>query len=219
MEQIARVILEDSPDILVLTEYRPVPGQVLFKLLESMSYHVAAGVPPGPNNSVCVLSRFPLEAYVAKSNPQHLHRWVPVVIPALDLTLLAVHVPNRSEMWNKREFLESTESFAEQTTDRRALIVGDLNNALPEDFQGNTTIPEAVYLQRLLDRGWVDTWRLLNPGVYEYTWFSHRQNGFRLDHCFASPPLASKIVAATLRHDVRTSGLSDHSALTVSLDL
>jgi exonuclease III len=144
---------------------------------------------------------------------------MPVVIPALDLTLLAVHVPNRSEMWKKQEFLDATEAFAVETTAQRALIVGDLNNALPEDFQGNITIPESIYLQRLLDWGWVDAWRLLNPGVYEYTWFSHRQNGFRLDHCFASPLLAPKVVAATLRHDVRTSGLSDHSALTVSLDL
>lgn len=216
IEQIARVILEEHPDVLVLTEFRPVPGKVLLALLEELSYHVVAGVASGVQNCVCVLSRHPIEPLAVKKTPKSHHRWVPVLIPEMDVTLLGVHVPNQSEVWNKREFWDCVEAFAEETVEVRSIIIGDLNTALDEDCEGSP-IREAVYFKRLLNAGWTDVWRAHNPEQREFSWYSHRQNGFRLDHCLVSPSLAHATSGATMRHDVRTNGLSDHSMLIVEI--
>jgi exodeoxyribonuclease III len=218
IEQIAQVILAECPDILVLTEFRPVPGRVLLELLQPVSYHVVAGVPTGIQNCTCLLSRLPFEESVTTNTPHSAHRWVTVSVTDLDLTILAVHVPNQTEIWNKREFLECVDSFAIESAQKRALIIGDLNNALDEDHQG-TPIPEASYLRRLFDAGWMDAWRVCNPDASEYSWFSHRNNGFRIDHCIVSPSLAGSISRSSMRHDVRVDRLSDHSLLWVDLNL
>lgn len=215
-EQIARVILEEHPDVFVLTEFRPVPGKVLLALLEELSYHVVAGVPSGVQNCVCVLSRHPIEPLAVKKTPKSHHRWVPVLIPKLNLTMLGVHVPNQSEIWNKREFWDCVEAYAKETFEVRSIIIGDLNTALDEDCEGDP-IREAVHLKQLLEAGWGDAWRTHNPEKREFSWYSHRKNGFRLDHCLVSPSLANSTTGAIMRHDVRNDGLSDHSILIVEL--
>lgn len=215
-EQIAHVIDEERPDVLVLTEYRPIPGAALLSLLEGHAYHFIAGIPTGVQNCACVLSRYPLEPLAVKSIPKSHHRYVPVYIPALDLTVLGVHVPNQSEIWNKREFWDCIEDFAAESADRRSVILGDLNTALDEDCEGDP-IREAVHLKQLLEAGWGDAWRTHNPEKREFSWYSHRKNGFRLDHCLVSPSLVNSTTGAIMRHDVRTDGLSDHSMLIVEL--
>lgn len=214
---IADVILEEAPDVLILTEYRPVPGIKLLSLLEPLGYHKIAGEPEGPHNSVCVLAKSSLELYPSNPIPKHLHRWISVTT-VHDLAVLGVHVPNVSEVWNKREFLECIDSFVEFNKSRRAIVIGDLNTARDEDCEG-AFINEATYFNGYLAKGWIDAWRTLHPEAREFTWYSHKKNGFRLDHCLVSPPLAEHLEGANYRHDVRTNGLSDHSWLSVRFNL
>lgn len=248
-ERIAQVILDESPDVLVITEFRPTPGRALLELLKPMSYHVAtASRYPGtlaqhapvlkqpdlclekasqpseprtgraaPRNCVCVLSRMPIESLTVESVPQSLHRWSLLTVPYYDLTILGAHVPNQSEIWNKVDFWECVESLAMSSLHKRTVILGDLNTALDEDCEGDP-IREAVFMKRLLAAGWVDAWRQHNPDKREYSWYSHRSNGFRIDHCLVSPCLAPLIRTSAMRHDVRAQGLSDHSFLSVTLD-
>lgn len=63
-----------------------------------------------------------------------------------------------------------------------------------------------------------DIWRNRNPDLRDYTWYSTRgKNGFRLDHVFATTEVGNCIVRAGYIHEIRTRGLSDHSALLVEL--
>lgn len=212
--QIADVILEEAPELLVLTEFRTRPGRLLLDAIASLGYQALRVPPPGSENSVCVLARAMVEPFQTPTSPVSAHRWVPARLAEPDYEVLGVHVPNQHEIWNKREFWACIEDYARVGAGRSAMIIGDLNTALNEDCQGSP-IREAAYIQGLLDSGWVDAWRLCNPDAAEYTWFSHRLNGFRLDHCFVSPALASRVERARYRHDVRTGGLSDHSLLSV----
>jgi exodeoxyribonuclease-3 len=213
---IADVLLEESPDILVLTEFRPLPGIALLDKLSPLGYQAMAGSAEGPRNSVCVLSRYRMESYQHPNAPGSLHRWVAVRIPEHDLVVLGAHVPNQTEIWNKREFLDCLEGFAGDAAGQRAIMIGDLNTALDQDCEGEK-IREAVTLKRIFEMGWVDAWRQCHTDAREFTWYSHRNNGFRLDQCLVSPSLASSVKSAQLRHDVRTGRLSDHSLLRVEL--
>ncbi|MBS1724752.1 MAG: endonuclease/exonuclease/phosphatase family protein [Armatimonadetes bacterium] len=216
IEGIAEVIKGERPDLLVLTEYRPLPGKRLTDLLDGCGYHVVEGSQQGTDNSVCILSKSPMVVHRSRTRPTYGHRWVAVKLPERDLVVLGVHVPNQTEIWNKREFWHCIQGFSRIHGCRRAIIMGDLNTALDEDCQGDP-IREAVHLKWLLNNGWVDAWRSQNELANEYSWFSHRANGFRLDHCFLSRKLSGSLVSAQMRHDVRERGLSDHSWLTVDL--
>jgi len=216
---IVRVVAEEAPDVVVFTEFRPLPGVALTGALGDLGFRhhvcgtVRTGSEPKGLNCVCVLGRVPLAPIEGPALPESSHRWVAVEVEDGPV-VLAVHVPNQSEIWNKRGFLDCVRQFADTFVGREALIVGDLNTALDEDCQGDP-IREAVFLKHLIATGWTDAWRACNPEAAEYTWFSHKANGFRLDHCFASPSMADGLVACRLRHDVRTERISDHSLLTV----
>ena len=215
--QIVQALLEQRADLIVLTEYRTVPGERLLKPFIEQDYNQLTTTPPTNQNGVCVLSKHRLTEHNAKTPPESDHRWLTCQLPDFDLLLLAVHVPNQAERWNKQNFWECVEGFAAENIHRRCAILGDLNTALDIDCEG-CPIPHAISFQRLLDAGWVDAWREHNPDSREFTWYSHRRNGFRLDHCLLSPSLSKSSRNASLRHDVRTERLSDHSLLTVELD-
>ncbi len=218
IDAIAHALLEENADVLALTEFRLRSSQRLLDLLHAAGFVALSTQPPGAHNGVCVLAQSPLEPLALHPLPKAVHRWLPVHLIRHGLNVLAVHVPNRGEVWDKANMWARIEDFAARNAAERSLIVGDLNTALDEDCQG-AKIQEAVHLKRLLDAGWTDAWRQCNPSQFEFTWFSHRQNGFRLDHCLVSPKLATLVQSATLNHRVRESGLSDHAMLTVDLAL
>lgn len=215
---ISSALIEERADILVLTEFRHAPGRALLEKLDGLYPHVLSGASTGPQNSVCVLSRYPMLPVEASASPGSRQRWVAVRVPQFDLTVLGVHVPNQFEVWNKREFWSCIDAFAQESQRTRAVILGDLNTALDEDCEGEP-IREAIHLRQLLDSGWGDVWRHCNPEGREFSWYSHRQNGFRLDHCLVSPLLTAAAVSCEFRHPVRVSRLSDHSLLSVCLDI
>jgi exonuclease III len=65
--------------------------------------------------------------------------------------------------------------------------------------------------------GFRDLWRHRYPDGREFTWYSHRGNGFRIDHAFLSPSLANRAGAVRYSHEERLAGLSDHSVLLLDL--
>ena len=65
--------------------------------------------------------------------------------------------------------------------------------------------------------GFRDLWWHRYPERREYSWFSTRNNGFRIDHALLSQELAGCAGAVYYSHMERTAGLSDHSPLIVEL--
>jgi exodeoxyribonuclease-3 len=58
----------------------------------------------------------------------------------------------------------------------------------------------------------------------DYSWFGRpcadsKRNGYRFDHAFVSSTQSAAVVDCHYDHSVRTAGLTDHSALTLTLDL
>ncbi|MFJ8442795.1 endonuclease/exonuclease/phosphatase family protein [Kitasatospora griseola] len=60
--------------------------------------------------------------------------------------------------------------------------------------------------------GLVDSFRQTHPTATDLTWYGPR-GGQRLDHVFTSPQLHARVASVGFEHEVRTSRLSDHSAL------
>src|SRR5205814_9266817 len=71
----------------------------------------------------------------------------------------------------------------------------------------------AHFMDGVAEIGFCDLWRRRYPDGREFSWYSTRGNGFRIDHAFLSPALVGRTGEIRYSHDERTSGLSDHSAL------
>ena len=100
-----------------------------------------------------------------------------------------------------------------------AVYLGDFNTGHDVwDVEGGPyPYTASDQMEALLAQGWVDAWRHLHPAGREFSWYSHRQRGFRLDHAFLSPGAAPALRAAAFDHAVRETGATDHSALIVDL--
>jgi endonuclease/exonuclease/phosphatase family metal-dependent hydrolase len=65
--------------------------------------------------------------------------------------------------------------------------------------------------------GWTDAFRAPHPGEKARSWTWPNGGGYRLDHVLVTPDV--RVEGAEYLHELRTSGLSDHSGLLVELDL
>jgi exodeoxyribonuclease III len=63
---------------------------------------------------------------------------------------------------------------------------------------------ERAWMSKLLESGFIDSFRHLNKEPHNYSWWSYRANarannkGWRLDYCMASEPLREKIKRAAI---------------------
>ena len=73
----------------------------------------------------------------------------------------------------------------------------------------------------MINAGFIDTFRTLNPGTKRYTWWSHwghaRENnvGWRIDYFFISKMLRKNLKAAEIYERVMG---SDHCPISIDLE-
>jgi exodeoxyribonuclease-3 len=110
------------------------------------------------------------------------------------------------------------------------LVIGDFNTAHREiDLArpkenvktSGFTPPEREELDRWIRSGWVDTFRLFEPGPGHYSWWSQRFGvrekniGWRIDYVLASPGAARHVKGAFIQCEVKG---SDHCPVGVDVD-
>ncbi len=117
--------------------------------------------------------------------------------------------------------------------DAPVVLAGDFN-VVPTDFDIYPTkswvkdalvqpAPRACF-QRLLDQGWVDAIRTVNPAVPMYTFWDYKRErwkrdaGLRLDHLLLNPAAAALLADAGVDRTVRgEEGASDHAPAWIRL--
>lgn len=161
-----------------------------------------------------------------------------LVLEFASFYLIAVYVPNsgaelarlqtRIVDWDYdfREFIAGLRRTKE------VVVLGDMNVAhQPIDLKfpernahvAGYTLQERESFQSLLDEGFVDVWREMNPNKIQYTFWSGRVgesrtngHGWRLDYCLASQRARKMVEDVVIRDDVFG---SDHCPVEVVLDL
>jgi exodeoxyribonuclease III len=114
---------------------------------------------------------------------------------------------------------------------KKVVICGDVNTshneidlARPKANEKNTGFLriERDWMDKLVDNGYVDTFRHLHPDKADsYSWWSYRAGarqknvGWRLDYFFVSKNLIKKVKAADIHPDVMG---SDHCPVSLELD-
>ncbi len=98
----------------------------------------------------------------------------------------------------------------------------DLKNPKTNMMNPGFTIQERTKFQELLDSGFVDTFRMLNPDTVKYTWWSYRANarnnnvGWRIDYFVVSDRIKNNIRNVELRNDILG---SDHCPVEIDIEL
>lgn len=179
----------------------------------------------------------PLSVRNAIGVDRHDHEGRVVALEFEKFFLVNVYTPNsQSELarldyrmdWEEsfREFLSSLDST------KPVVVCGDLNVAHNEidlaNPKANRMNPgfsdqERHAMTRLLEAGFVDSYRALHPDTSgAYTWWSYRGRarekniGWRIDYFLTSSSLREKIVEADIHADITG---SDHCPVSLSLDI
>ena len=153
-----------------------------------------------------------------------------------DFFLVNVYTPNsknelerltlREKKWDK-EFLNYLKEL-EKT--KPVITCGDFNAAHEEidiarpnnnHHSAGFTDEERQGITKLINAGFIDTFRALNPDAVRYTWWSHwgqaRANnvGWRIDYFFISETLKKNLKSAEIYENVMG---SDHCPISIELE-
>ena len=150
------------------------------------------------------------------------------------LSVASVYLPSGASGEDRQVLkYEFMEKFAKdldrfRKSERDFIICGDINIVHKEidiknwksNQKNSGCLPEErAWLNNLLEeKGWVDTFRVLNHLPEQYTWWSNRGQaraknvGWRIDYQLATPDLKDKLLATSVYKDT---WFSDHAPLTV----
>jgi exodeoxyribonuclease-3 len=215
--RIADALAHHEADVLVLSEYRGGESAArLREVLNTRGYAYATALAPPPRfNGVLVAARCPfLEHSGIGSGLPEPYRMVSVEFAAF--RLVGIYMPN---LLAKIPYWEALISALKAKAGEHALAVGDFNTCRAYLDEAGAIDKTAHYMDRITEIGFCDLWRRRYPAVREYSWFSTRGNGFRIDHAFLSDGLVARAGMIRYSHEERLAGISDHSPLIVELDV
>jgi exodeoxyribonuclease-3 len=153
-----------------------------------------------------------------------------------DFFLVNVYTPNSKralerlderQVWDE-EFAKYLKALEKQ---KPVVVCGDLNVAhkeidlaRPKDNTKNAgfTPEEKKGFQRLIDKGFVDTFRMFNQEPDNYTWWSYfaksreRNIGWRIDYFLVSESIRTRVKDAFILPDVMG---SDHCPVGIELEI
>ena len=234
VEGILSQLLAWQADIIGLCEFRGTPAsQWLANQLEEAGYcsQISSVNPVAPaKNALLLASRTPLKRMRLKRMPTLTERWILARTqkpPKIAIGLM--HAPNYTQPELKYPFLEAVVEMISHWRSGPGLVMGDTNcgkrgvdeeNPFFGPFQR-----EQDFMESMESHQWLDSFRVLYGDKREYTWYSHRHNGFRLDHSFCNRMLSPGIKNFSHGWGTHPSkpdkrdGLSDHAALILEIGL
>jgi exodeoxyribonuclease-3 len=119
----------------------------------------------------------------------------------------------------------------ELETKKPVIFCGDLNVAHTEDDLANAkanegehgfTVEERAGVDKMVAEGFVDTLRMSTKEAGNYTWWTpwrnarERNAGWRIDYCFVSKSLVSRVTSASIHPTIFG---SDHCPISIDIDL
>jgi exodeoxyribonuclease III len=217
LSRIVAALATHHADVLVISEYRGGDsGARLRAALREAGYtHASTARPPPGGNGVLIAARHPFDegAPLDGAGPEP-YRIVRAYFGPL--RLYGVYMPN---LLKKVPYWEALiAALAAEPLMAEAVAIGDFNTCRAYVDEPGAIDPCAHFLDAVEAIGFCDLWRRRYPDGREFSWYSTRGNGFRIDHAFLSPALAGRAGVIRYSHDERLGGLSDHSPLILDLE-
>lgn len=214
-------LLDHAADVIVLSEFRTMMGGQMAGVLADHGWKFQHWTPPESGlNGMCVLSRMPIEPGPCPLPEER--RGLSVVCEG-GLVVTAVHIPDaragdHHAVGRKSASWLGLLDHAAARRDLEHVIIGDFNTGRHRLDEAESTFTSTVLLGKLATMGYQDAYRICEPDGRAWSWRSHIGRRFRLDHAFASSPLAPRVRAVEYSHRERRERLSDHAAVILELD-
>jgi exodeoxyribonuclease-3 len=233
-----------DPDIILLQEIKCLDKDFPYQALEDTPYNILVEGQKS-YHGVAILSKFPIDKATSKStflnNPCIDARYLEVTLslPIGLAKVISLYAPNGSDVGSEKFTLKLNffENFNKHLIDLKRhdefLIIGGDFNIATEDkdvhdvavWEGHTcfTLPERKYMRSILNQGFIDTYRFLNPEGKDFTWWNYRKPvnldvGIRIDSIISSTNLADYLeeffIHKSFRFETRP---SDHAPCMLSL--
>lgn len=227
-----------QPDILGVQETKAHPDQLDDELKNPPGYQVYwASAEKKGYSGVALYSRLePQAVEIGLGIAEFDAEGRTIIADYGDYIFITAYFPNGSrdhsrvpfKMEYKAAFLERCEAYRAQG--RPVIFCGDVNTAhreidlaRPRENQKTTGFlpEERLWLDEVVEKGYLDTYRLLHPeqeGAYSWwaLWGGARERnvGWRIDYFFTTPDLEERITSAAIHAD--TMG-SDHCPVSLSI--
>lgn len=231
--------LAERPDILCLQETKAAPDQLPAELKEVEGYRAYFVAPAERKGYSGVASYTNIEPAEVKNGfgPKRFDREGRTqVLDFGDFRLFNVYFPNgKASAERLRYKMAFYDAFLKHVDKLKAkgesiVICGDVNTAhkevdlarAKENEKVSGFLPEErAWLDKLIARGFVDTFRMFNREAGQYTWWDlktrarERNVGWRIDYFFVSDNFAGKVKAAYILPEVKG---SDHCPIGLDVD-
>lgn len=235
---LAEWLMEADYDVLALQETKACPRQIPAAIADAKGYHTYFSAPERPGYSgVGLLTKTkPRTVDYSFGDPRFDCEGRVIEADYGAFMLLNVYFPNGGMSDERLRYkLDFYDAFlchmeALRSAGRSLVVCGDVNTAHTEldiarprenENRSGFMPVERAWLDKLLSKGYVDTFRLFTKGGGHYTWWDlktrarERDVGWRLDYFLATADLAPKIRKAGILKDVQG---SDHCPVTLELD-
>lgn len=225
LPQLTDWLNKHKPNIVCLQETKLVDDKFPRAELEKLGYYCDF-FGEKTYNGVAVLSDKPiddvhkgLEEEVAPASKRLME------VRIEDLYILNAYIPNGQEVGSQKyeyklKWLSGLLNHLEKrhTPESSVILCGDFNIAtenrdvyLPDAVDGTIMVSdtERQELDKIRQWGFVDTFRLHNEQGGLFSWWDYRQGafrrnmGFRIDHIWATPPLAQRCTGAWIDKEPR----------------
>ncbi len=243
LEFVLHWLRERQPDVVGLQELKLTDDQFPMAEFEAAGYQAA---PYGQKswNGVAVLSKKPIEV-VQRGLPGQDEFGSRLITASIDdLSFTTIYLPNgktvtHDDFPKKLDWIDSLLAHFESAHDaaENLILCGDFN-LCPEaidswDEEGHAghifhTEEERSRYQKLLDWGFVDAYRALEPEKQEFSWWDyrggafHRGHGLRIDFVLASRSVMARAKSVEIDREYRKKkdGLtaSDHCPVILEID-
>ena len=212
--KINTVLRDLLADVIVLSEFRnnSSGNSIRLSLLKAGYIHQFVGHAQTDENTVGIFSKHPC------SFRQHRHADQQFPAAIIEATfpafrLFGVYLPH------KKKHVLFEHLLHEMKAEDPAILVGDFNSGRQFVDQAGNSFWYSDFFDQMKNLSYVDAFRLLHKDQREFSWFSHKGNGYRYDHSLTHEDLTSLIKRCYYLHEWRENGLSDHSPMVLKLGL
>ena len=188
-------------------------------------------------SGVCVFSKLtPLNIWYGLKDHKYDDEGRVITLEFENFYYVACYVPNSGDGLKRLDFrMEFEDDLLDYLNSLNKLkpiiYAGDLNVAHKEidlkNPKGNErnagyTIEERNAFSRLLDNGYTDIYRQMNPNTVKYSWWSYRFNarsnnaGWRIDYFILSNRIVDKVISTDICNEIMG---SDHCPIVLEIDL
>lgn len=217
-------VLADEPEILCLQETKAEPQQVDTAWARELGYHQVwnCAQKKGYSGTSIWSKSPPKKTALGIGIQEHDNEGRVVTASYADFHLVNVYTPNSQRGLKRLEYrLQWDKAFLDyvKKLNRRKPVIfcGDLNCAHaeidlanPKSNKNNAgfTPQERAGLDAIVEAGFLDSFRLFEPGPDQYSWWTYRNNarerniGWRLDYFFVAKKFEHAISSAKIRQDI-----------------